>query len=97
MLQQWNVEFAKDLTSINGRILPAEKIFQKDGAVRTVFVCCSVCELVCVKQLSYDPTAADWGRGMRGNTLISAVGLQVCVCLHNLYLCVGLKHFTDRA
>jgi len=35
---------------------------------------------VCVLgQLNYDPVAADWGRGMRGNTLISAVGLQVFV------------------
>jgi len=37
MLQQWNVEFAKDLTSINGRILPPEKIFQKDGQVCSVY------------------------------------------------------------
>ena len=46
MLQQWNVEFAKDLTSIEGRILGAEKIFQKDGPV------CTKCECIAFISLS---------------------------------------------
>ena len=33
MLKDWNVEFAKDLTSLNGRVLPQEKVFQKESQV----------------------------------------------------------------
>ena len=33
MLKDWNVEFAKDLNAMEGRVLPQERIFQKESQV----------------------------------------------------------------
>ena len=91
MLKDWNVEFAKDLNAMNGRVLPQEKIYQKDSQVSEWCACLCVCWHCCLLQLRYDPATADWSRGMRGNHLISAVGLQVRVCVF-FCLCMLTYH-----
>ena len=45
MLKDWNVEFTKDLTSINGRVMPQEKIFQKEAQVCTIIIVIYACIL----------------------------------------------------
>ena len=54
MLKDWNVEFGKDLTSVNGRVLPQEKVFQKESQVLciminivciSIVICCS-CDMI---------------------------------------------------
>lgn len=82
-LSMWGLSFENKLLSLNGRVLPAERILQGARTVRRGDKCRAenrtrvwywyLC--VCV-QYAYNPWAADWSKEMRGVPLISAMPLE---------------------
>lgn len=60
----WGLEFDKTLHSFPARVLPAEKIKQRDRSGQNF------------STYTYRPADAEWSREMRGNTLLTSVPLR---------------------
>lgn len=66
-MRDWNLEFAKNLLTMNGRRLPTEKIFQSRPEMA----------------YTYNKDTADWSREMRGQQLINPAHLDNWLMVFN--------------